>query len=105
LLELRLVESNEVVLNNVIYRCKQVSFEQLFPVLVLDDERSLEVEVILLTQNFLEGRILATIDADLVKLVPEMILEGFFFGGLFFRDDVVLASERDAVQHIVLFVQ
>jgi len=64
---------------------------------MLDDERSLEVEVILLAQNFLKGRILATIDADLVKLVPEMILEGFFFECLFFRDDVVLAPERDAV--------
>lgn len=97
MLELTLVESNIVVLNYVIYRCKQVSFEQLSPALVLDDERSLEVEVILLAQNVTEGRILGCIDADLVKLVPEMILERFFFVVFLLRDDVVLASERDAV--------
>lgn len=103
LLELGIVECDVVVLDDVIYWSQQVSLEHLLPVLMLNNQcPSLSyqlvwsilslilsfpfcpslclVEVIFLAQDFPKSWILGPINADLLELVAEVVLERLLLG-------------------------
>ena len=72
---------------------------------LLHDEHPLEVEVVLLLQHVEERRISATIDAYLLELVAEVILDGLLRELVFFVQDVIFAFKDEAVDDEVFFLE
>ena len=91
LLELLFVERDVVVAGDVLQGLQQVVLQVLLPLFLLNDNRSLEVQVVLLFQNVEKGRVRATIDSDLLKLVPEVVLDRLLLEAVSLEDDIVLA--------------
>ena len=77
----------------------------LLTLLLFNDNSSLEVEIVLLLQDVEERWICATIDANLLELIPEMILDRLLLKAVPLKDDVVLAFEHEAVDDEVLFFE
>ena len=105
LLELLLVEGDVVILGDVLQRLQQIVLQMLLALFLFNDDSSLEVEIVLLLQNVEERWICATVDANLLELIPEMILDRLLLKAVPLKDDVVLAFEHEAVDDEVLFFE
>ena len=77
----------------------------LFSLLLLDDDCSLKVEIILLFKDIKERRVGTTVDTDLLELISEMILDGLLFEAVSFKNDVVLAFEDEAVDYEIFLLE
>ena len=74
-----------------------------FPLLLFDNDGPFEVEVVFLFENVEEGRISAAIDADLLELVAEVVLDGLLLELVPLNDDVVFSLKHEAVDDKILF--
>jgi hypothetical protein len=74
-----------------------------FPLLLLDNDGPFEVEVVFLFENVEEGRVSAAIDADLLELVAEVVLDGLLLELIPLNDDVVFSLKHEAVYDKILF--
>ena len=77
----------------------------LFTLFLLDHDRPLEIKVVLFFQHVEERWVRASINAYLLELVAEMVLDRLLFELLTLNDDVVLALEHEAVDDEVLFLE
>lgn len=102
LLELLLVKGDVIVPRNVLERPKQVIFHVLFSLLLLDNNCALNVQVILFLQDVIKWWVSATIDANLLELVAEVILDGLLFEAIALENDVILSFQDKAVDDKVL---
>lgn len=102
LLELLFVEGDVVVACNVLQRGQQVVLYVLLPLLLLHDDGSLEVQVIGLLKDIEQGWVRASVNADFLELVSEMVLDRLLLKAAALQNDVVLAFEDEAVDDEVL---
>ena len=105
LLELLLVEGDVVVAGYVLKWLQEVVFEMLLALLLLYDDRALEVKVVLFFQNIEERWVSASINTDFLELVPEVVLDRLLLEVVPLEDDVVLTFENEAVDDEVLFLE
>ena len=77
----------------------------LFSLLLLNDDCSLKVEIILLFKDIKERRVGTTVDTDLLELISEMILDGLLFEAVSLKNDVVLAFEDEAVDYEIFLLE
>lgn len=105
LLILLLVESDVVVFGDILQRAQQIIPHVLLSLLLLHDDRSFDVQVIFFLQNVVEGRISTPIDANLLKLVPEVVLNRLLLESFTLDDHIILAFQHEAVQNEVLLLE
>ena len=105
LLKLLFVERDVVVLSDVLERLQEVIFQMLFTLLLLNHDRPLEIQVVLFFKHVEERWVRASINAYLLELVAEMVLDRLLFELLTLNDDVVLALEHEAVDDEVLLFE
>ena len=72
---------------------------------LLHDKHTLEVQVVLLLQDVEKWRVRATINADLLELVAEVILDGLLLKLVSFVQDIVFAFKDEAVDDEVFFLE
>lgn len=77
----------------------------LLALLLLHQNRPFKVQIVLFFKDFKECRVGATIDANLLELVPEVVLDRLLLECVASHDDVILALEHEAVQDEILLVQ
>ncbi len=75
LLELLLVECDIVVSCDVLQRLKQVILNMFLALLLLNNDRSLEVQIVYFLKDVEQGWIGASINTDFLEFVPEMVLD------------------------------
>ena len=105
LLELLFVEGDVVVLSDVLERLEQVVLQVLLTLLLFNDDRALKVQIVLFLQDVKERWIGATINTNLLELVPEMILDWLLLEAVPLEDDVVLTFEYEAVDDEVFLLK
>ena len=74
----------------------------LLSLLLLDNNRALHIQVILFLQDVIKWWVSATIDANLLELVAEVILDGLLFEAVALENDVILSFQDKAVDDKVL---
>jgi len=63
----------------------------LLALLLLNDDRSLKVQIVLFFKNVEERRVGATINSNLLELVSKMVFDGLLFESITRKDDVVFS--------------
>jgi hypothetical protein len=91
LLKLLLIECNIVILRYVLQGLQQIVFHVFFALLLFDDDRALEVQVVFFLEDIEKRRVGAAIDADLLEFVAEVVLNWLFAEGVSCHNNVVLA--------------
>ena len=76
----------------------------LFTLFLFDDDRSLVVHVVDLVKHVEKRWIVATIDADFLELVPEVILDWLLFKAVPFQDDIVFPLENETIEYEVFLL-
>ena len=79
MLELLFVECDVVVLCNVLKGIKKIILHVFLTLLLLDDDCSLEVQVIFFFEDVEKRWIGTSIDSNLLELVPEMVFNCLLF--------------------------
>ena len=102
LLELLLIERDIVVACYVLERSQKVVLDVLLPLLLLDNDRPFEVQVVGFFKDVEKWRVRPTINANLLELVPEVILDRLLFEAAALENDVVFALQHKAVDNEVL---
>ena len=69
---------------------------------MLNDDRSFQIEVILLAEDIKQGWILASIDSNFVEFVPKIVLHWLLLECFSLKYHIILSLEHDAAQNIVL---
>ena len=103
--ELLFVERDVVIAGDVLKRLEKIVLEVFFPLLLLNDDSPFKIEVVFLFEDVVKGRVSASIDANLLELVAEVILDGLLLELVPLDDDVVLPFKHEAVDDEVLFLQ
>ncbi len=105
LLELLLVECDIVVSCDVLQRLKQVILNMFLALFLLNNDRSLEVQIVYFLEDVEQGWVGASINTDFLEFVPEMILDRLLLELASFQDDVVLPLEHKAVHNEILTLE
>jgi len=105
LLELLLVESDVVVLGDILEWLQQVILQVLLSLLLLDHDSPLEVEIVNFLEDVEERWVSASINANLLELVAEVILDRLLLKAVSLQNDVVLPLQDEAVDDKVLFFE
>ena len=77
----------------------------LLTLLLLNHDCPLEVKIIFLLKHIEEWRVRASINANLLELVPEVVLDRLLLEAVSFHDDIVLTFEDKAIDNEVLFLE
>ena len=104
MLELLLVESDVVVLGDILEWLQQVILQVLLSLLLLDHDSPLEVEIVDFLEDVEKRWVSASINANLLELVAEVILDGLLLKAVSLQNDVVLPLQDEAVDDKVLFL-
>ena len=104
MLELLLVESDVVVLGDILEWLQQVILQVLLSLLLLNHDSPLEVEIVDFLEDVEERWISASINANLLELVAEVILDRLLLKAVSLQNDVVLPLQDEAVDDKVLFL-
>ena len=104
MLELLLVESDVVVLGDILEWLQQVILQVLLSLLLLDHDSPLEVEIVDFLEDVEERWVSASINANLLELVAEVILDRLLLKAVSLQNDVVLPLQDEAVDDKVLFL-
>ena len=105
LLELLLVERNVVVLCNVLQGLKQIVFQVFLPLLLLNHDCPLKIQIIFFLKHVKKWRVSASINANLLELVPEVVLDWLLFEAVSLHDHVVLTFEDKTIDNEVFFLK
>lgn len=105
LLVLLLVEGNIIVLCNIANRREKIRLQVLLALFLLNNNCSFQIEIILFAEDIIQGWVLTSINSDLMKFVPEIILHGLLFECFSLKDDIVLSFEDDAAEDVILLLQ
>ena len=84
---------------------KSMFCPRLFPLLLLDYDRPLDIQIVFLLQNVKKGRVSSAINSDLLELVAEVILDGLLRELVFFVQDVIFAFKDETVDDEVFFLE
>ena len=104
MLELLLVESDVVVLGDILEWLQQVILQVLLSLLLLDHDSPLEVEIVDFLEDVEKRWVSASINANLLELVAEVILDRLLLKAVSLQNDVVLPLQDEAVDDKVLFL-
>lgn len=104
MLELLLVERDVVVLGDILEWLQQVILQVLLSLLLLDHDSPLEVEIVDFLEDVEERWVSASINANLLELVAEVILDRLLLKAVSLQNDVVLPLQDEAVDDKVLFL-
>ena len=76
----------------------------LLPLLLLDYDCSFDIQVIFFLKDIIQRWVCSSINADLLKFIPEMVLYRLFLEGVALHDDVIFPLKDETIEDEILFL-